>query len=65
MAVASTGVIGVPLPIELGDRRDRAGDGARSRPDGDGDFAHAIRTTDAFAKRACLDVDCSAGHGHA
>ena len=35
VAVASTGVIGVPLPIELGDDRNRAGD-ARARTRGRG-----------------------------
>ena len=31
------------------------------RPDGDGDFAAAIMTTDAFEKRASLEVDLSGG----
>ena len=60
VAVASTGVIGVPLDMssvttgivhachEL-------------RADGDADFADAIRTTDAYAKRVCLDVQLSGG----
>jgi glutamate N-acetyltransferase/amino-acid N-acetyltransferase len=30
-------------------------------PDGDADFATAIRTTDAFSKRACLDVELGGG----
>jgi glutamate N-acetyltransferase/amino-acid N-acetyltransferase len=60
VAVASTGVIGVPLPI------DRVTDGIRNaaeqlRADGDADFAEAIRTTDAYAKRANVEVDLGAG----
>ncbi len=60
MAVASTGVIGVPLPMEAV----RAGIAAASgalRSDGDLEFAEAIRTTDAFAKRVSLDVALEAG----
>ncbi|MGI8413475.1 MAG: bifunctional glutamate N-acetyltransferase/amino-acid acetyltransferase ArgJ [Solirubrobacteraceae bacterium] len=60
VAVASTGVIGVPLPIEAVIR----GIGAAAHelaPDGDGDFAQAIRSTDAFSKHACLDVALSGG----
>ncbi len=60
VAVASTGVIGVPLPMDSVtwgiDAAER-----QLRSEGDGDFAQAIRTTDAFAKRACLDVVLSAG----
>jgi glutamate N-acetyltransferase / amino-acid N-acetyltransferase len=60
VAVASTGVIGVPLP---GDRVIR---GLRSvseelSSDGDRAFAEAIMTTDAFAKRASLEVTLSGG----
>jgi glutamate N-acetyltransferase/amino-acid N-acetyltransferase len=60
VAVASTGVIGVPLPV------DRALAGIRAaaeqlRVDGDADFAEAIRTTDAFPKRANVEVELSAG----
>jgi glutamate N-acetyltransferase/amino-acid N-acetyltransferase len=60
IAVGSTGVIGVQLPV------DRILDGlelAREelRPDGDGDFAEAIRTTDAFPKRASLRVRLPSG----
>jgi len=60
VAVASTGVIGVPLPMHevtrgiLAAARSLASDGAT-------DFAEAIRTTDAFAKRACLEVSLSGG----
>jgi glutamate N-acetyltransferase/amino-acid N-acetyltransferase len=60
VAVASTGVIGVPLPIDAV----AAGiDAAAGRLGADGglDFAEAIRTTDAFAKRACLEVGLEAG----
>ena len=32
-----------------------------SRGDGDDDFAHAIRTTDALRKRACLEVELAGG----
>ena len=60
VAVASTGVIGVPL-----DTRAVVGGLARAsselRPDGDGDFTAAIMTTDAFEKRASLEVDLSGG----
>jgi len=60
VAVASTGVIGVPLPIE----RVLAGIaaiGAELRPEGGEDFAEAIRTTDAFRKQVTLDVALAAG----
>jgi glutamate N-acetyltransferase/amino-acid N-acetyltransferase len=60
VAVASTGVIGVPLDmssVTMGIVRASH----ELRPDGDADFAHAICTTDAFAKRACLNVQLSAG----
>jgi glutamate N-acetyltransferase/amino-acid N-acetyltransferase len=60
VAVASTGVIGVPLPIEAATAGIEAAAGAL-RVDGDGDFAEAIRTTDAFAKRASLEVELDAG----
>jgi glutamate N-acetyltransferase / amino-acid N-acetyltransferase len=60
VAVASTGVIGVPL-----DTRAVVGGLARAsselRPDGDGDFTAALMTTDAFEKRARLQVDLSGG----
>jgi glutamate N-acetyltransferase / amino-acid N-acetyltransferase len=60
VAVASTGVIGVPLPM---DRITHGTMGAfhELRGDGDIDFADAIRTTDAFAKRVTLDVALSGG----
>ena len=60
VAVASTGVIGVPL-----DSQAVVGGLARARgelrPDGDADFAAAIMTTDAFEKRATLAVDLPGG----
>ncbi len=60
VAVASTGVIGVPL-----DSRAVVGGLARARAelraDGDADFTAAIMTTDAFEKRAALDVQLSGG----
>jgi glutamate N-acetyltransferase/amino-acid N-acetyltransferase len=60
VAVASTGVIGVPMPMHAVMRGVAAA--ARSlAPDGDGDFADAIRTTDAFAKRARLEVSLPSG----
>jgi glutamate N-acetyltransferase/amino-acid N-acetyltransferase len=60
VAIGSTGVIGVQLPV------DRVLDGLamaheQLRPDGDGDFAEAIRTTDAFPKRASLEVQLPGG----
>jgi glutamate N-acetyltransferase/amino-acid N-acetyltransferase len=60
VAVASTGVIGVPLDVDkvikgiLGARAELAGDG-------DGTFGEAIRTTDAFPKSATLEVDLPSG----
>jgi glutamate N-acetyltransferase/amino-acid N-acetyltransferase len=60
VAVASTGVIGVPLPI------DRVSAGIETaagelRRDGEADFAEAIRTTDAHAKWVSLEVELSRG----
>ncbi|HLY48371.1 MAG TPA: bifunctional glutamate N-acetyltransferase/amino-acid acetyltransferase ArgJ [Solirubrobacteraceae bacterium] len=60
VAVASTGVIGVPLPVD----RVRAGiesAAAQLRDDGEADFADAIRTTDAFPKRASVEVSLRGG----
>ncbi|MBA3327532.1 MAG: bifunctional glutamate N-acetyltransferase/amino-acid acetyltransferase ArgJ [Solirubrobacterales bacterium] len=60
VAVASTGVIGVPLDAErLAAGMGRAG--AVLRPGGDGDLAEAIMTTDAFAKQASLSVALPSG----
>jgi glutamate N-acetyltransferase/amino-acid N-acetyltransferase len=60
VAVASTGVIGVPLPME------RITTGTLDawhelRVDGDADFAQAIRSTDAFEKRVTLEVALPSG----
>jgi glutamate N-acetyltransferase/amino-acid N-acetyltransferase len=54
VAVASTGVIGVPLPMDAVTRGIAAA-ANQLRADGDADFAEAIRTTDAFPKRVCLE----------
>jgi glutamate N-acetyltransferase/amino-acid N-acetyltransferase len=60
VAVASTGVIGVPLPVDAVMRG--IGSAARElRPDGEADFAEAIRTTDAFDKRVSVEVRLEAG----
>lgn len=60
VAVASTGVIGVPLPVSPVVEGLVAA--ARAlRPDGDADFAEAICTTDAFPKALALDVPLSGG----
>jgi glutamate N-acetyltransferase/amino-acid N-acetyltransferase len=60
VAVASTGVIGVPLPMDKITRGIVAASHALAR-DGDGAFAEAIQTTDAFEKRACLGVTLPSG----
>jgi glutamate N-acetyltransferase/amino-acid N-acetyltransferase len=60
VAVASTGVIGVPLPVELVAAGIDVAAG-RLRADGDADFAEAIKTTDAFTKRACLELALAGG----
>jgi glutamate N-acetyltransferase / amino-acid N-acetyltransferase len=60
VAVASTGVIGVPLPMDAVARGIQVA-AQRLRSDGDADFAEAIRTTDGFPKRACLEVELGAG----
>jgi glutamate N-acetyltransferase / amino-acid N-acetyltransferase len=60
VAVASTGVIGVPLDIE----RVAGGIAEAGRElaaDGDERFGEAIRTTDAFAKSASLEVGLPSG----
>jgi glutamate N-acetyltransferase/amino-acid N-acetyltransferase len=60
VAVASTGVIGVPLPID----KVITGIAAAGRElsnDGADHFAEAIRTTDAFPKSVVLDVSLSTG----
>ena len=60
MAVASTGVIGVPLPMGAVMQGIVAATHAL-RPDGETDFARAIRTTDALDKHASLEVALEAG----
>jgi glutamate N-acetyltransferase/amino-acid N-acetyltransferase len=60
VAVASTGVIGVRLPIDS-ITAGIAAAATQLRADGDADFAEAIRTTDAFAKRCALDVRLQGG----
>jgi glutamate N-acetyltransferase / amino-acid N-acetyltransferase len=60
VAVASTGVIGVSLDAETV----VAGLGRAAgelRPDGDGDLQAAIMTTDAFEKRATLELELPGG----
>jgi glutamate N-acetyltransferase/amino-acid N-acetyltransferase len=60
VAVASTGVIGVPLDT---DNVIRGLSQARRElaPDGDAAFGEAIRTTDLFPKSASLEVDLPSG----
>jgi glutamate N-acetyltransferase / amino-acid N-acetyltransferase len=60
VAVASTGVIGVQLPMDAVTRGIAAA-GRELSADGADDFAEAIRTTDAFPKRVCLDLMLGAG----
>jgi glutamate N-acetyltransferase / amino-acid N-acetyltransferase len=60
VAVASTGVIGVQLDGGKVIAGLRAA-AAELRPDGDADFTAAIMTTDAFEKRAVVDVELSGG----
>lgn len=60
VAVGSTGVIGVQLPVDLvltGLEAARE----QLRSDGDADFSAAIQTTDAFEKRAALSVALPSG----
>ena len=61
MAVASTGVIGVPLPMDKINRGIVAAAHALA-PDGDVAFSDAIQTTDAFEKRARLERRAAVGH---
>jgi glutamate N-acetyltransferase/amino-acid N-acetyltransferase len=60
VAVGSTGVIGVQLPVDLVLSGLEAAC-EQLRPDGDEDFAAAIQTTDAFEKRAALSVRLPSG----
>jgi glutamate N-acetyltransferase/amino-acid N-acetyltransferase len=60
VAVASTGVIGVPLPMDSVVAGVRGAAGSLS-PDGDRDFGRAIRTTDLFGKEVALEVQLTGG----
>src|SRR4051794_8478237 len=60
VAVASTGVIGVPLDVGQAIRGITAAR-AELRESGHGDFATAIRTTDKFAKEVEVDVALPSG----
>jgi glutamate N-acetyltransferase/amino-acid N-acetyltransferase len=60
VAVASTGVIGVPLPDQTVVTGILAAREALA-PNGDHAFGDAIRTTDAFPKRVALDVRLPSG----
>ena len=60
VAVCSTGVIGVPLPMNSVNRGIVACAHALS-PDGAEAFARAIRTTDVLDKQACVDVTLPSG----
>jgi glutamate N-acetyltransferase/amino-acid N-acetyltransferase len=60
VAVASTGVIGVPLPTEPIIKGVLAARGELSA-DGEEAFGEAIRTTDLFPKRVALDVTLPSG----
>ena len=60
VGVASTGVIGVPMPMD-GVPRGVLGAREELAPDGDVAFWRAIATTDAFEKRLTLDVALPAG----
>jgi glutamate N-acetyltransferase/amino-acid N-acetyltransferase len=63
VAVASTGVIGVPLPIDAITRGIESA-ASQLRSDGELQFAEAIRTTDAFAKAGSLEVKLGTGTVH-
>jgi len=60
VAVASTGVIGVQLPMREITRGIVAAT-HELKPEGDLEFAQAIQTTDAFDKRARLQVELPSG----
>jgi glutamate N-acetyltransferase / amino-acid N-acetyltransferase len=60
VAVASTGVIGVPLPMGAV-MQGIVGATHALAADGEIDFARAIRTTDALDKHASLEVELEAG----
>ncbi|HZL48201.1 MAG TPA: bifunctional glutamate N-acetyltransferase/amino-acid acetyltransferase ArgJ [Solirubrobacteraceae bacterium] len=60
VALASTGGISQYLPVEAVLKGILAANGELRR-EGDADFQQAIQTTDAFEKRACLEVELSSG----
>jgi glutamate N-acetyltransferase / amino-acid N-acetyltransferase len=60
VALASTGGISWYLPVDAVLKGVLAASG-QLRRDGDADFQQAIQTTDAFEKRACLEVELSGG----
>jgi glutamate N-acetyltransferase / amino-acid N-acetyltransferase len=60
VVLGSTGPIGTFLPVDDMLRGIRAASAALSR-DGDAAFQQAIQTTDAFEKRACLEVQLPSG----
>ena len=60
VAVASTGVIGVPMRMDAVSAGIDAA-AAELRPDGEADFAEAIMTTDAFPKQVGIDVELAGG----
>jgi glutamate N-acetyltransferase/amino-acid N-acetyltransferase len=60
VALASTGGISWYLPVDAVLRGILAVHG-QLRREGDADFQQAIQTTDAFEKRACLEVQLSSG----
>ncbi|WP_051324741.1 bifunctional glutamate N-acetyltransferase/amino-acid acetyltransferase ArgJ [Candidatus Solirubrobacter pratensis] len=60
VAVASTGVIGVPLDARAV-IKGIASARPQLRPDGAEDFSEAIRTTDAYAKDVAVDVELPSG----
>jgi glutamate N-acetyltransferase/amino-acid N-acetyltransferase len=60
VAVASTGVIGVPLPMD-GVPKAILAARAMLAPDGDGAFWRAMATTDAFEKRLSIEVALPSG----
>jgi glutamate N-acetyltransferase / amino-acid N-acetyltransferase len=60
VALASTGGISQYLPVDAMLKGILAANGELRR-EGDADFQQAIQTTDAFEKRACLEIELSGG----
>ncbi|MGX6446850.1 bifunctional glutamate N-acetyltransferase/amino-acid acetyltransferase ArgJ [Patulibacter sp. S7RM1-6] len=60
VAVCATGVIGVPLPMDVVPQGVAAA-GEALRPDGDDDFRRGIETTDLFPKTASVTVRLDGG----